>query len=86
MPPPNKRLQSSRPDLLVVSTERFSLWAYPLSGGFQPWTLLPVWMAQPLLRLESKLNRSLGWLAGFRLMVVAERRQFPPDPAATSAA
>ena len=74
------------PDLRVLSTERFSLWAYPLSGGFQRWTLLPTWMARPLLRLESKVNRWLGRLAGFRLMVVAERRQLPPEPAAISVA
>jgi SAM-dependent methyltransferase len=81
-----RELKTVVPDLLIVSTERLSLWAYPLSGGFQPWTLLPARLAQPLLRLESKLNRWLGWLAGFRLMVVAERRQFPSNPAATSVA
>jgi SAM-dependent methyltransferase len=65
-------LTSLVPQLRIRSTARFSLWAYPLSGGFQPWTLLPVFMAEPMLRLEEKLSW-LGGIAGFRLMVVAER-------------
>jgi SAM-dependent methyltransferase len=69
----SRRLNKVMPELRLRTTERFSLWAYPLSGGFQPWTLLPAFLAEPLLWLESKLNRPLGWLAGFRLMVVAER-------------
>jgi len=71
----SRRLETAVPQLRLLTTERFSLWAYPLSGGFQPWTLLPARLAEPLLRLESKLNRYLGWLAGFRLMVVAERTE-----------
>jgi SAM-dependent methyltransferase len=71
----SRRLKEKVPELRLLTTERFSLWAYPLSGGFQPWTLLPAPLAEPLLWLESKLNRPLGWLAGFRLMVVAERTE-----------
>lgn len=67
------RLQSCVPDLKIVSTARFSLWAYPLSGGFQPWSLLPIAMAGPLLRIERPISNWIGWLAGFRLMVVAEK-------------
>ncbi len=65
-------MKKAVPDLQVLSVERFGLWAYPLSGGFQRWSVLPVGLAKPLLRLESKLNPWLGRLAGFRLMVVAE--------------
>jgi SAM-dependent methyltransferase len=67
------RLQQIVPDLRVASVSRFSLWAYPLSGGFQRWTLLPARLAGPLVKLERPLSRWLGKLAGFRLMVVAER-------------
>jgi SAM-dependent methyltransferase len=67
-----QRLEKAVPGLRLVDTERFSLWAYPLSGGFQPWTLLPAPLAKLLLWIESKLSGPLGWLAGFRLMVVAE--------------
>ena len=65
-------LKSLIPDLCILSTDRFSFWAYPLSGGFQSWTMLPTRLAGPLLRLEAKVSRWLGWLGGFRLMVVAE--------------
>lgn len=71
------RLESHVPDLKIVSTARFSLWAYPLSGGFQPWSLLPLAMAGPLLRIERPVSNWIGWLAGFRLMIVAEKTHEP---------
>jgi len=67
-----RTLKEVVPNLEVLWTRRFSLWAYPLSGGFQPWTLLPAGLAKPLLRLEAKLSPWLGRLTGFRLMVVAQ--------------
>ena len=67
------RLREFVPDLRIRSVSRFSLWAYPLSGGFQPWSLLPQRIAGPLLRIERPLSRWLGSLAGFRLMVIAEK-------------
>lgn len=66
------RLRSLVPALRLLSVERFSLWAYPLSGGFQAWSLLPPGLARPLLRLEARVSPWLGGFAGFRLMVVAE--------------
>lgn len=72
-----QHLHKHVPGLQILSTERFSLWAYPLSGGFKSWTLLPAQLAKPLLWLESKLAPAIGWLAGFRLMVVAERAAQP---------
>lgn len=71
------RLESHVPDLKIVSTARFSLWAYPLSGGFQPWSLLPLVMTGPLLRIERPISNWIGWLAGFRLMIVAEKMHEP---------
>lgn len=67
------RLAQAVPGLRVVKTEFFSLWAYPLSGGFQSWSLLPGALARPLLALESLAAPLLGRLAGFRLLVVAEK-------------
>ncbi len=67
------RLKEAVPGLKILSTERFSFWAYPLSGGFRPWSLIPPALVGPVLRLESWLGPFLGSLAGFRLMVVAER-------------
>ncbi len=60
--------------LTIRTAHRFSFLAYPLSGGFQPWTLLPAKLAGPLLAIERRLEHLLGPVAGFRLMVVAERK------------
>ena len=61
-------------DLHVVQTEWFSLVAYPLSGGFKVWSLISERLARTLLRLESRLERSLGRLFGFRLLMVIEKK------------
>jgi len=68
------RLESLVPSLAVVACERFSFFAYPLSGGFRPWSALPVSLAAPLLRLERKLEPVLGPLMAFRLLGTLERR------------
>lgn len=74
-----KKLARICPGLRVLATSRFSLWAYPLSGGFQAWSLLPQSWAKPLLKLENLVAPWLGHLLGFRLMVVAERKSLPPQ-------
>jgi SAM-dependent methyltransferase len=61
------------PNLKLAEKSFLSLLAYPLTGGFQPWSLLPAALAQPLLRVESALLPLLGPAAGFRLFVVLEK-------------
>ena len=68
-----ERLGAAIPGLHPLSTRYLSLWAYPLSGGFQEWSLLPGWLAGPLLRLEDLVLPLLGPLAAFRLFIVCER-------------
>jgi len=68
-----KKLARVFPDIAVTKLNWFDLWAYPLSGGFQRWSLLPAALARPLLTLESKLEPLLGRLLGFRMMVVLEK-------------
>jgi SAM-dependent methyltransferase len=68
-----ERLKTLLPELQLISVERFDLWAYPLSGGFQRWSLLPLRLVRPLQKLDRHLAPRLGLLAGFRLMVVAQR-------------
>jgi SAM-dependent methyltransferase len=63
--------------LTPVHQERLSLFAYPLSGGFRPWSLLPRGAVGPILRVEDRLGPRLGRWLGFRLMLVLERC---PDP------
>ena len=50
-----------------------SLFAYPLSGGFKPWSLLPASLARPMLSMEATLLPVLGPLMAFRLAVVLQR-------------
>lgn len=67
------RLAQAVPGLSVVHVERLSLLAYPLSGGYRPWSLLPAALVPSLLRLEDRLMPWLGRLAAFRLLGVIER-------------
>ena len=61
------------PELLLRSVRLLSLFAYPLSGGFRPWSLIPSSGVAPMLRLEERLASVLGRLMAFRLFVVLER-------------
>ena len=69
-----KRLAEAVPDLQVRSCRWLSLWAYPLSGGFQRWQLIPAWSVSPILRLERLALPILGPVAAFRLGIVLQRR------------
>ena len=51
----------------------FALAAYPLSGGFQPWSLIGEGVAQRLLRLERALEPLLGRFTGFRMLLTVEK-------------
>jgi len=62
------------PDFTVTRCAWLSLFAYPLSGGFQPWTLLPGALADPLISLEDALMPFLGPLTAFRLFTVLEKK------------
>lgn len=68
-----RRLYSEFPALQIVCDDRLSLIAYPLSGGFRPWCLLPERLVPALLRLEQRLSPSLAPLLGFRLLLVFEK-------------
>ena len=63
------------PELRLTRLDRFSFLAYPLSGGFRPWSALPAAAARPLLAGEWGLRKILGRLAGFRLLAVYERME-----------
>ncbi|MDX2145689.1 MAG: class I SAM-dependent methyltransferase [Rhodospirillaceae bacterium] len=68
------RFEQMFPALRLRDVQRLSLFAYPLSGGFKPWSLLPVALVKPLLALEDKVAHVLGGLMGFRLLAVIEKR------------
>jgi SAM-dependent methyltransferase len=67
------RLEKEFPNLAVRDVRFLSLFAYPLSGGFRPWSLLPNALASAALAVDDVLGRLLGPVMGFRLFVVIER-------------
>jgi SAM-dependent methyltransferase len=69
-----KDLARTVPTLIPGKVELFSFLAYPLSGGFRPWSLLPKAMTEPLLKLEWSMRKIMGRLAAFRLLAIYERR------------
>ena len=73
------RVEADVPSLAVLRAEWLSLLAYPLSGGFQRWSLCPGPLVKPLLAVEERLRGPLGRTFGFRQMIVLEKR----SPAAT---
>lgn len=72
---PEARSELARqvPELALRRVEWLSLLAYPLSGGFKPWCLVPAGLAQALVRLEDALPAVIRRFCGFRLFAVLER-------------
>ncbi len=62
------------PGLKVQEVRLFSLFAFPLSGGFRRWSLIPAFLVRPVLAVEDAVAPVLGTLMGFRLFAVIERR------------
>lgn len=58
------------PGLSIDMVEYLALFAYPLTGGFQSWSLLPAGLAGPLTALENVLAPVLGRAMGFRMLIV----------------
>lgn len=67
-------LRDSGLRLRVVDCRWLSLFAYPLSGGFKKWSLMPTWLVPICLRFEEWLLPKLGAWMGFRLMIVLEKQ------------
>jgi SAM-dependent methyltransferase len=67
------RVEQTIPQLRVRSVKWTSLLAYPMSGGFQSWSLIPAAMVDPMLKLEAKMPTAVRKLFAFRMMVVLER-------------
>ncbi|HEX7961714.1 MAG TPA: class I SAM-dependent methyltransferase [Terriglobales bacterium] len=69
------RFEERYPGLKLVRLERFSFFAYPLSGGFRSWSLLPAQLAPQLLNIEERLAPVLAPIMSFRLLAVIENIQ-----------
>lgn len=70
-----RALAAAVPALRLVECRRMSLFAYPLSGGFKPWSLIPAAATGPVLKVERLLEPALGPLMAFRLLAVLERAE-----------
>ena len=62
------------PDFRLHPVRYLSLFAYPLSGGYRRWSLVPAFLVRPLLLAEDGLLAVLGPAMAFRLFVLLERR------------
>jgi SAM-dependent methyltransferase len=61
------------PALRVARVEWFALAAYPMSGGFRPWTLVGASVARRMLRIERAIEPVLGRFMAFRMMLIVEK-------------
>jgi SAM-dependent methyltransferase len=68
-------LAEAVPSLRTAERQWLSLFAYPLTGGFKSWSLLPAGLAEKLVRLEDRMLPTLGLLMAFRLFAVLEKRR-----------
>jgi SAM-dependent methyltransferase len=68
-------LAAAFPQYKIKPPTWLSLFAYPLSGGFKPWSLIPHGLVTPLLKLEDALLPVVGRWMAFRLMLVLEKRR-----------
>lgn len=73
-----RQFQKAFPLLHLERFARHSLFAYPLSGGFRSWCLVPASCIQALLWIERTVAPAIGRLMGFRLLAVIEKRSIPP--------
>lgn len=68
-----ERFDREFPELAVREMRWLSLLAYPLSGGFRAWSLMPRPLVRPVLRLERLLAPAVGRFMALRMFVVIDR-------------
>lgn len=71
--PARRRVEQTIPTLRVRSVEWQSFFAYPMSGGFQKWSLMPAVLVGPMLACEKRIPSAVRRHMAFRMMVVLER-------------
>jgi hypothetical protein len=68
-----RRVEKEIPSLHVQRVDWLSLFAYPMSGGFQSWSLMPAALVRPILAFEEKVPEVIRRQLAFRMMVILER-------------
>jgi SAM-dependent methyltransferase len=71
--PARRLVEQTVPSLRVRSVDWHSLFAYPMSGGFQKWSLIPGALVGPMLALERRVPIAIRKHLAFRMMVILER-------------
>ena len=61
------------PGISLIEHQWIGSLAYPLSGGFQRWSLVPAGVVRPVLALESLIDSTLGQWCAFRLLITLQR-------------
>jgi SAM-dependent methyltransferase len=67
------RLSELVPELTVRDVDWLSLFAFPLSGGFKSWCLIPSRLAAALVRVENTLPMAIRRFFGFRIFASFEK-------------
>ena len=68
----SRRFHALYPSLKKIRHHRLAFFAYPLSGGFDRPSLMPLWVVRSVLAFERFLGR-LSRCVAFRILVVLER-------------
>jgi len=67
------RLSELVPELTVRYVDWLSLFAFPLSGGFKPWCLIPSQLAATVVKFEDTLPIAIRRFFGFRIFAALEK-------------
>jgi SAM-dependent methyltransferase len=68
-----QRLNELVPELIVRHVDWLSLFAFPLSGGFKPWSLIPSQLAAAVVKFEDALPIAIRRFFGFRIFAALEK-------------
>lgn len=61
------------PEFTVQQVDWLSLFAFPLSGGFKSWCLMPSQVTMALVRVEDRLPRLVRKFFGFRIFATLQK-------------
>jgi SAM-dependent methyltransferase len=70
-----QRLSELVPELTVSHVDWLSLFAFPLSGGFKRWCLIPSQLAAAVINLEDTLPMAVRRFFGFRIFTTLEKSE-----------
>lgn len=69
------RLSEVVPELTIRYVDWLSLFAFPLSGGFKPWSLIPSQFAAALIKFEDTLPMAVRRFFGFRIFATLQKTE-----------